>query len=179
MGIKRRKVTRLDWKDWWQKNAKKQTGVRICDRCAAVLYDGHWHADPVAREALTDAKPRSASVEAFCPQCRYVMEGEGRADADFEGQVTLDGLHDAKEKDSILRTVRNYARDMEKRDPEDQIIALEDRGDRVIVATSDNQLAVGIGKAVDKAFKGGELRIVWSEDDKPARVYWKHKHTRH
>lgn len=175
----RRKITRLDWKDWWQKKAKKEKGVLLCDRCEAVYYDGFWHTDPHASAALKEAKPRTAAKPAFCPECRYVVNGEGKANADFEGQLTLDGLHDAEEKDEILRTVRNLARKSEKTDPEDQIIAIDDKGERVVIATSDNQLALRLGKKVDESFKGGTLRVSWSDDDKPARIYWKHKETRH
>lgn len=175
----RRKITRYKWKDWWQKHAKKQAGIRICDRCDAVFYDGFWHTDPYAASALKEAKPRMAAKPSLCPQCAYVMDGEGKADADFEGQVMLDGLFDAKEKEAVLRTVRNVARKAEKADPEDQVVAIDDRGDRVVVATSDGMLATLIGKKVDSAFKGGTLRYAWSDDDKPVRIYWKHKETRH
>lgn len=172
-------MKRLSWKGWWQKNAKKQKGTRLCDRCEAVFYDGHWHTDPHAAEALKEAKPRNSATTALCPQCTNVMSGEGKADSDFEGQLTLDGLHDGKEKAEILATIRNLARKSAEQDPQDQLIAIDDKGDRVIIATSDNQMAVRMGKKIDEAFKGGTLRITWSNDDLPARVYWKHKDARH
>lgn len=174
----RSKDTRFTWKDWWQKNAKKQKGVLVCDRCDSIFYDGHWHTDAHGAEAIKEHKPRSAKQEALCPACTYVMSGEGKADSDFEGQVTLDGLFDAKEKAEVLLTIRNLARASVEKDPQDQVIAIDDKGDRVIIATSDNQLAVRMGKKIDESFKGGTLRIVFSDDDLPTRVYWKHKETR-
>lgn len=174
-----RKNTRLSWKDWWQKNAKKQSGVQVCDRCNAVFYDGHWHTDAHAASAMSEHKPRNAKQSAMCPACTYVMSGEGKADSDFEGQITLDGLHDANEKAEILLTIRNLARASVEKDPQDQIIAIDDKGDRIIISTTDNQLAVRMGKKIDESFKGGTLRITWSDDDLPARVYWKHKDIRH
>jgi hypothetical protein len=163
--------------EWWQKETKKLSSAQLCDRCSAVYFDGHWHTAPALAAAIkarrkTGKKP---AKPVLCYECHVVVHGAADGRTLFEGQLTLDGLGDAAEKAEILSTVRNFAARMTKRDPEDRIINIDDRGLRVVVTTTENQMAVGMGKAVDAAFKGGKLRIAWSKDDLPARVYWTHK----
>ncbi len=166
--------------EWWEAEARKKKGMELCERCEAVYFEGHWHTVP-ALSAVLSARGGSArggkapGAAGLCKQCHWAVHGSERVKAGFEGQVTLDGLKDPVEKAEILAAVRNFAHRAALRDPEDQIIAIDDRGERVIIATTENQLAVGIGKAVAAAFKGGKLRIAWSDDDLPARVHWKHK----
>ncbi len=153
--------------DWWDKEKRKMTGLKLCSRCEAVWYDGHWHNAPNLAAALK-AKRKSSkpSKDLFCMECRYAVHGPADAkSALFEGELTLDGLVDKKEKAEILATVRNAAKRALRRDPEDRVIAIDDRGDRVVVTTSENQLAVILGKAVDASHKGGKLRELLTETD--------------
>jgi hypothetical protein len=45
----------------------------------------------------------------------------------------------------------------------------------VRVTTTENQLAISLGKQVDSAFKGGTLKIRFSDEDLPVRVFWDEK----
>ena len=165
--------------DWWDKEKSKMRGLVLCARCEAVWYDGHWHTAPnlaAALKAKAKAKTGKADKKLLCEECRYAVHGpSGAASALFEGELTLDGLVDKKEKAEILATVRNAAKRAQKRDPEDRIVSIDDRGERVVVRTSENQLAVILGKAVDASHKGGKIRVAWSSDDLPARVHWTRK----
>jgi hypothetical protein len=163
--------------DWWDKDKSKPAGLRLCSRCEAVWYGGHWHTAPNLAAAIkAKRKLAKPSKDVFCEECRYVVHGPAdQSAALFEGELTLDGLIDKAEKAQILAAVRNAAKRAQKRDPEDRIVAIDDRGERVVVTTTENQLAVSLGKAVESAFKGGKLRIVWSSDDLPARVHWTRK----
>lgn len=163
--------------DWWDKEKRKMTGLRLCARCEAVWYDGHWHTAPNLVAALkAKRKVAKPSKDTLCEECRYAAHGPADAkSALYEGELTLDGLIDKKEKAEILATVRNAAKRAQKRDPEDRIVAIDDRGERVVVTTTENQLAVSLGKAVDSSHKGGKLRVTWSSDDLPARVHWTRK----
>lgn len=161
----------------WDKERRKPNGMKLCTRCEAVWYDGHWHTAPNLAAALK-AKRKAAkpSKDIFCDECRYVVNGPADAKSGlFEGELTLDGLTDKTEKAEILATVRNAAKRAQKRDPEARIIAIDDRGERVVVTVTENQLAASLGKAVDSSHKGGKLRITWSSDDLPARVHWTRK----
>ena len=164
--------------EWWLNEKRKLSKSQLCDRCGAVWFDGHWHTAP-AMAAVLKAKrklAKGASKPVLCYECHLAVNGPGDGSkARFEGELTLDGLDDPAAKAEILKTVRNFGSRASKRDPEDRIINIDDRGERVVVTTSENQLAVGLGKAVDAAFKGGRLRIVWSKEDLPARAYWMRK----
>jgi len=173
--MNRGNISQSTKKDNWESLVKKMEGLRLCDRCNAVYYDGHWHTDPKLAEQIREHQPDVKKE--LCQQCAYIMNGEVNTRKGFEGQIVLDGLRDIEEKREILHTVRNFANQAKENDPQQQIADIDDRGNRVVISTTDNQMAVGIGKAVDRAFKGGSLKIVWSEDDLPARVYWKHKDT--
>lgn len=163
--------------DWWDKEKRKLSGMGLCSRCDAVWYDGHWHTAPKLAAILkAKIKASKPGKEVFCNECHYTINGPAdQSSALYEGELTLDGLIDKAEKAEILATVRNTAKRAQKRDPEDRIVVIEDRGNRVIVRTTENQLAVNIGKAVDSSHKGGKLRISWSSDDLPARVFWVRK----
>jgi len=166
--------------DWWDQEKRKPSGgMKLCSRCDAVWYDGHWHTAPNLAAALkAKRKASKPSKDVFCDECRFVVHGHADAkSALYEGELTLDGLIDKGEKAEILATVRNAAKRATRRDPEDRIVAIDDRGERVVVTTTENQLAVILGKAVDSSHKGGKLRIVWSSDDLPARVHWTRKAT--
>jgi len=167
--------------EWWQKETRKLSSAQLCERCGAVWFDGHWHTAPKMAAALKAAKKLSrakgkSGKPVLCYECH--LAANGPADSSkigFEGELTLDGLTDPSEKAKILATCRNFGARANKRDPEDRIISIDDRGERVVITTTENQMAVGMGKAVDAAFKGGKLRIVWSKDDMPARAFWVHK----
>jgi hypothetical protein len=72
----------------------------------------------------------------------------------------------------VLALARNVGRRAQARDPEDRIIKINDAPGGAVVTTTENQLAVSIGKQIDRARKGGKLDITWSQGDKPVRVRW-------
>jgi hypothetical protein len=171
----KKKRTRPDFRrsvtNWWDKENVKVSSVRLCGRCLAVLYDGHWHTAP-SLAAVMQARKRPPKKDVLCHECHWAVHEPDRMKEGWEGELTLDGLADPETKALVLATVRNVGKRAETRDPEDRIIGIDDRGERVVITTTENQLAVSIGKQVARAFKGGKLAIAWSSDDLPARVHW-------
>lgn len=164
--------------EWWQKETRKLSAAQLCGRCDAVWFDGHWHTSPKLAAALKAKKKLSgkSGKPVLCYECHLAVNGPADpTKMQFGGELTLDGLEDPAEKAKILSTCRNFGARANKRNPEERIIGIDDRKARVVITVSHNQMAVGMGKAVDAAFKGGKLRIVWSKDDMPARVFWVHK----
>ena len=84
----------------------------------------------------------------------------------------MGGLSDLARRLEVVNLVKNIGKRAQLRNPEDQIIKIEDKNDAIRITTTDNQLAVSIGKQVDAAFKGGKLKVVWSREDAPARIRW-------
>lgn len=163
--------------DWWEREIKGGESLRRCTRCGAVYFDKHWHTIPRFWEVYKKMLPRKKIVDGLCIECKWVKSGHAdrRTDwagkVDYEGEVILENLI-SRDKNEILNLIRNIGKRAIKRDPQDQIIRIKDEGRRVIITTTENQLAVSIGKQVDRAFKGGNLEIKWSHEDAPARVRW-------
>jgi hypothetical protein len=86
--------------------------------------------------------------------------------------VILTGLKELSRRLEVVGLIKNIGTRATKRNPEAQIIKIEDGGNSVRVTTTDNQLAVALGKQVDAAVKGGKLQVTWSREDAPVRVRW-------
>lgn len=156
---------------WWHKKNLGKEPVQVCERCHAVYYDEHWHSWQNAKSLADFLRKGSMAKETLCTECAYIKKGHDGVEG-YEGEVLLHGLTDPKEKTEILNLVRNVGKRATLRDPEDQIIKIEDKEDTVRVTTTENQLAVSIGKQVARAHKGGKLEIKFSEVDHLVRVVW-------
>ena len=145
--------------------------LTVCSDCQAVYFDKHWHTNPKMAKVLL-ASP--GVVRVACTECSWKRGSAGKT-VNYEGEVLLQNIPDEEIKLQVLRLVRNVGKRALTRDPEDQIIRIEDKVGRIRITTTENQLAVSIGKQIARAFKGGELQIKWSHEDGPARVVWTHK----
>ncbi len=157
---------------WWSKEVKARTAIVSCTNCHALYFDKHWHTWSNASTVL----PKSHKVtEDVCPACRALTPKGGNGKFGFGGEVVLSGLANTDLKLEIIRTIKNIAARALLRDPEAQIIKIEDNGRNVRVTTTQNRLAEAIGKEVDAAHKGGKLNIRFSEENLPVRVFWSAK----
>jgi hypothetical protein len=160
--------------DWWEREVKGKKPLRICSRCQAVYFDEHWHTLPDFLKKYKKMFSPRPLIKELCSECKWIKESGAEAKIHWEGEIVLDNLI-SEDKGEILNLVRNVGKRAIKRDPEDQIIRIKDEGRRAIITTTENQLAVSIGKQVARAFKGGNLEINWSHEDAPARVKWTRK----
>ena len=159
---------------WWGKEVKAGTAIAACPNCHALYYDKHWHTWSNASTIL----PKGHKVrEEVCAACRMLAPSKkgGRSEFGYAGEVVLSGLADTALKLEVVRTVKNIAERAVLRDPEAQVIQIEDKGRSVRVTTTQNHLAEAIGKEVAAAHKGGELNIRFSNENLPVRVYWSAK----
>ncbi len=148
------------------KNNAPRGGVVRCEGCSAIWYDKHWHS-PLVVEHMKLA----TQAVGLCDECHRAGQNAKGA-VSYAGEITLDGEFAPKEKEEILALVRNIGKRAMKRDPEDRVVRIAEAGGAIKIFTSDNQLAVAIGKQIHDARKGGELRITWSRTDLPVRVHW-------
>jgi hypothetical protein len=157
---------------WWEYEVKGKEPLIVCSRCGAVYFDEHWHTIPNFLKIYKKMLPKKSMAKELCAECKWIVGGKGKTG--WEGELILENLV-PEEKSEIINLVRNVGKRAFLRDPEDQIIKIEDLGRKVRVTTTENQLAVSIGKQVASAFKGGKLEIIWSAEDAPARVKWTRK----
>ncbi len=143
-------------------------GMLRCPNCGAIYFEKHWHSPSVLASV-----PKRALLESWiCDECRVRAMAKNGAVLNFGGELVIEGKFGAEEKQEILALVRNVGARAAKRDPEERIIKISERGGTIRVSTTENQLAVSIGKQLDRARKGGTLAITWSHEDKPVRVRW-------
>ncbi|MDP3985522.1 MAG: hypothetical protein Q8P82_02045 [bacterium] len=156
---------------WWGKETKGLEKIVVCPKCHALYYDKHWHSWSQAK-GLAERLRKLSVVEEMCTECRWSHDAGSESKRSYEGEVILAGWGTLEEKREIIQIIRNVGNRATRRDPEDQIIRIDDQGNKIRVLTTENQLAVSIGKQVDRARKGGRLEIIFSEQDAIARVRW-------
>lgn len=143
-------------------------GFLVCGGCGAVYFDKHWHTP-----SLGIGLDLSGAGKATCEECHVSTRPGGRPAArEAEGEVVLEGLAEETEAAEVLALVRNVGKRALKRDPLDRILRIAGGQGIFHVFTSENQLAVSIGKQVHSARKGGTLTITWSSADAPVLVRW-------
>lgn len=141
---------------------KEPAGFLICTKCRAVYHNKRWQWNEVlAAEHKNDDQAKSV-----CPACRTTRKEEA------EGVLELDGFVSAGQKQEILKLLKNAGERATERDPLDRIFTSEDLGKKVMVYTTENQLAISLGKQVTRAFNG-ELDISSSKDADIVRVKWR------
>jgi len=139
-----------------------------CSNCGVVYFDKSW------RRGLLEEKQEHLQENrqfkfTLCPACKMIRNKlfEGELIIKIKNQNTK-----IKIKEDILNTIKNSNKQAQERDPLDRILWMEDKGDEVRIFTSENQLAVRIGKKLKSSFSGSKLEIRHSDED-IVRVYWK------
>lgn len=144
-------------------------GIIICIDCNAYYYDKSWH--PSLEGAVKGQTPEEFADHEVkfqpCPACQM------KKDKTFEGEIIikLNDVNDSQKSD-ILNAIHNADKQAQDRDVMDKVLWIEDKGTEIRVYTSENQLAIRIGKKLDSAFKGGKLNINHSKSEDAARVVW-------
>jgi len=135
-----------------------------CSDCGVIYFDKSWH-HGFFEEKLKHLKESRQFKFTFCPACKM------KKDRVFEGELTIKlKTYNLKLKTDILNTINNSDKQARERDSMDRILWTEEREDGTHVFTSENQLAVKIGKKLKSSFPGSKLEIKHSGED-VIRVY--------
>ena len=138
-----------------------KAGFLLCPDCKAVYDKKRWVADFAG---VRDINERKRVAFRRCPACQMIR------DRKFEGQVIAQGVP-ARRVEEVLARIRNVGDLARRRDPLDRIIAVRRRGQRIELTTTENQLAVRIGREIRDLVKG-KLDIRWSHEEDVVRVFW-------
>ncbi len=141
-----------------------QIGIVLCKECGAVYYYKGWHHRLEDYQKLSEDKRIKFTL---CPACQMIK------DKMYEGQVILKNVPINK-KEEILNLVKNVGQRAFQRDPLDRIIEIQEKNNNLEILTTENQLAVSIGKQIKRAFKGN-LEIKWPHQESTTRVIWSPK----
>jgi len=141
--------------------------IIICPKCNAYYFYKSWHHKLEDYRHLSDKK-RVKFI--LCPACQMIRDGK------YEGQIILKNVPEDK-KEEILNLIKNIGKRAYNRDPMDRIIDIREiRGklakiSNIEILTTENQLAVRIGKQLKRTFKG-RLEIKYSHEESTTRVIW-------
>ena len=73
-------------------------------------------------------------------------------------------------KDEILNQIEHIADRAYERDPMDRVLSMHISDKRIEVKTSENQLALNIGRQIQKAHKNSRVEDVFSDEESVVRV---------
>lgn len=133
----------------------------ICSVCKAVYYKKSWHHEFPQNLGREDKLIRFLE----CPACLMARNKM------FEGQVILDKVPRDRLKE-VLARIEHVGRLAYAKDVLARIIKVKRIGGRIEILTSENQLALLLGKQVQEILRG-KLDIRFSEDESVVRVYWR------
>lgn len=137
----------------------------ICSDCGVVYFDKSWHRN-LNEEKIQHLKTNRQFKFTLCPACKM------KKDKTFEGELVIKlKAKSLKLKADILSAIKNSDKQAQEKDPLDRILWMEEREDGFHVFTSENQLAVKMGKKLESSFPGSTLEIKYSEED-ITRVYF-------
>jgi NMD protein affecting ribosome stability and mRNA decay len=131
----------------------------ICPSCGLVFHKKRWVRDQYIFDEVS-----SVAQKHKCPACRKID------DHYYMGQVIIDGDFYLTIKDEIVNLIHNQEKKESFQNPLARIMSLKNQDKSIIVETTTDNLAVMIGKALNRSHNG-ELNISFS-DDKIARVHW-------
>ncbi|MEX0877299.1 MAG: hypothetical protein WDZ40_00355 [Candidatus Spechtbacterales bacterium] len=134
--------------------------IIICTKCNASYYYKSWHHK---LEDYKELKPSKSVSFELCPACEMEKRGQ------FEGEVVIENFP-PHIKEEIVSQLEHVADKAHQRDPMDRILQMHIAEHRIEVRTSENQLALNLGRQVQKAHKNSEIEIKFSEEEDVARV---------
>ena len=140
---------------------KEPAGFLVCSQCRAVFHNKHWQWNATLLAKHSGDK----KTETIYPACKITRKEEA------EGVLELAGFVSEGQKQEILGLLKNAGQRAAERDPLDRIFAWDDAGKKIVVYTTENQLAISLGKQVKRAFNG-ELDISSSKNADVVKVKW-------
>lgn len=127
----------------------------VCTQCRAVFHKGRWAWGPAPANAR----------ETLCPACHRIN------DHCPLGLVTLSGPFLTTHRGDLLGVVHNAEMTAKAEHPLSRVIAIEDKGQEILVTTTDLHLPRRIGEALHRAYHG-TLHLHYNEKAKLIRVSW-------
>lgn len=145
-----------------EKGRNTPKGSLICKYCNAIFEGKHWRKFADLKVAFIDR-----IHSAVCPACHEEQNHLS------DGIVKLSGTIMPAKRTEILNEINNAEKTAQSRNVLDRVERVEDSGkNEITVYTTNNQLAVQIGKKIASAHKGGKLEIKWSKNEKAVEVRW-------
>ena len=151
-----------------EQNFDNKKGITMCPECHAYYYEKAWHnsLDKFVGDKDEDSFSENEVHFELCPACQM------KKSKTYEGEVVIE-LRDQSHREEVMNAVHNSDEQAREKNPMDRVLWVTDRGDGIHIFTSNNELAVKIGKKLDSAQKGGQLDIKYRDKEGTSRVVWK------
>jgi len=154
---------RIQTKKEWQALGKGARDYIICVDCGAVYWKKAWHQGFGGLGTHGEEKKVSFKL---CPACRMIR------DRQFEGEVILEGIPE-KYRTGLVAHLRNVGETARRLDPLDRIIAIQSRDSRIRITTTENRLALRLGREAKQLLGNqGARRARFSKEEDIVRVWW-------
>lgn len=133
-----------------------QKGILVCERCSNVFFKKEWHH---AGDKLLEQLHLSLRGVRFtlCPACKMATQGL------FEGEILIENVPKKYEVE-LIRLLHAYGKRAEQIDAQHRVIGLYRIRSGFRVTTTENQLAVKLGKKIRDVFKKADLHISYSPE---------------
>ena len=133
---------------------KAMKGLVVCPSCHNIYYKKAWHA---ANSKELESFKRSKQELNFklCPAC------EMKKNHLFEGEIVISEVP-KKYKPELVHLLLSQGAQMQKKDPQDRIIDIEETKDGYRVTTTEDQMAQKLAKKIKKVFNKVDLDISYS-----------------
>ncbi len=137
---------------------RERGGLEICPDCLNVHFKKKWHHPGDLGAASLKNNRTKLTV---CPACLMVKRHT------FEGELWIEDV-----PERVAQELRNlivaYGERAISKDPQDRIIYIENQPGGYRVTTTENQLAVKLGKKIKDVFRSVGLKINHARE--PAEV---------
>jgi len=164
MGIMRRQIREsTDHLDDPYIDGVEYHDPNVCPSCGVVYNKKQWQFIDIKQIQLDKG---NYIGNAKCPACRKIEDHYPM------GLVELSGKFIDGHKEEILNLVKNEEEREKEKNPLGRIMSIEDKDGKIYIETTNEALALRIGRAVFKAFKG-EIEYKFSETQKLVRVLWR------
>jgi NMD protein affecting ribosome stability and mRNA decay len=132
----------------------------ICPTCGLVYHKKRWVRDENLLQSVSTTAEKHK-----CPACRKIEEHY------VMGLVSITGTFFPTIKNEIINIIHNQEKKEIIRNPLARIISLNNKDNTIMVETTNDNLAIAIGKALERSH-GGELNINYASNEQFARVNW-------
>jgi len=135
--------------------------ILVCKRCKAAYWYKSWHHNLDDYPELDVDKNIKFTL---CSACKMIKQNK------FEGEIKVFSVS-SKIREDVINTIQNVGETAYNKNCQNRLISLKKKegGKKLVGHTTENQLAVRIGKKIAQSFNG-DVEINHSKKESVSRV---------
>ncbi|HET6421854.1 MAG TPA: BCAM0308 family protein [Geobacteraceae bacterium] len=136
--------------------------VSYCRKCGIIYRNKRWYMDEAELERV---RSDPGATKVVCPSCLRIHDNNPG------GIITLSGEYLVRHEEEILDLIKRKEALYRAKNPLSRIMEINQDGNVLTIATTEEKLAEKIGRDVYRAHKG-DLHYQWSQNESFVRVNW-------